>query len=138
MIMFEHVVESLRKATEANLAVQQEMFRKWTSLWPAMPAAPGVGTEQVQRYRKQWVDFAEETLKRQREVAQTQFKAGLDIIEKTFQLGEIKTAEELRTRTLDLWRQCFETIGQSYEAQAKEFQSAIEKWFTTLTTKVPA
>jgi len=135
--MFEQVVESLRKATEANLAIQQEMIRKWIGLWPTNPVLNGGGVEQVQRDQKQWADFIQEVLRRQREATQAQFRTGLDVIDKTFQFAEVKTPEEMRTRTMELWRQCFEALRQSADVQAREYQQAVEKWFEMI-NKVPA
>jgi len=127
--MFEQVGESLRKATEVTAQVQQEMFRRWLSLWPGFPVA-GHPQEpnQLQRFQQQWGEEIKEAIKRQRDLAETQFKAGVQIIEKSFQVGEVKTPEELRARAIELWRQCFDSLRQTYESQAREFQTWMEKW----------
>jgi hypothetical protein len=127
--MFEQVVENLRKTTEATVGLQQEMFKRWFSLWPGVPT-PGQpwGLEQFQHFQKQWGEVAQEAIKRQRDLAEAQFKAGQQTIEKAFQLGEVKTPEELRTRTIELWRQCFESLQGAHEAQMRAFMTGMEKW----------
>jgi hypothetical protein len=67
-------------------------------------------------------------LKRQREVTGAQFKAGLQNIEKAFQIGEAKTPEELRAKSLELWKKCFDDLRQVYETQLRGFEMATEKW----------
>jgi hypothetical protein len=136
MIMFDQVFESLRKATEATVEAQQELFKKWISLWPATPSYPLAGGD-VQLFQKRWAEAVQEQLRRQRQIAETQFKTGLQNIEKAFQLGQARTADELRARTRELWQQCFESLRQAYEAQLGEFQAAMTKWIE-LTSRVPA
>jgi hypothetical protein len=135
--MFDQVIENMRKATEATVQMQQEMFKKWVTLWPGVPGASPAWGEQAQKFQKRWAETVTELLKRQREVSEAQFKAGLQNIEKAFQLGEVKTPEELRARTIELWKQCFESLRQASEAQMREFQTAVEK-FVDLMMKAAA
>jgi hypothetical protein len=132
-VMFEQAFESFRTATETGLHMQQEMFKKWLALWPGVPVSvPNFG-EPFRQFPKKWAESVGELLKRQREVMETQFKAGLEGIEKAFRLGEAKTVEELRARTLELWQKCFETLKKTYEAQLIEFQAAMDKWAELVT-----
>jgi hypothetical protein len=135
--MFDKVIESLRKATETNVQMQQEMFKKWVGLWPGMPAAPPSWGEQVQKFQAKWAEVAGDLLKRQQEAIEAQFRIGVENIEKAFRLGEVKTTEDLQTRTIELWQKCFESLRQAYEVQLREFQTAIEKW-SELVTKAAA
>ena len=47
--MFTQVYENFRRATEATLQMQQEMFKTWINLWPVTPASPTFWGEQVQQ-----------------------------------------------------------------------------------------
>jgi hypothetical protein len=132
--MFDPVFESLRKATETTVQMQQEMFKKFAVLWPGLPASQSVLTEPMQKFQKKWNELFEETLKKQRETLETQFKAGLQNIEEAFRLAEVKDFEELRAKTLELWQKTFEALKKTYEAQARDFQAAMGKW-TELFTK---
>jgi hypothetical protein len=126
--MFEPVFESLRKATDQTMQMQQEMFRKWATLWPPMPAAPPVWGEQMQKFQKKWAEMVEETLKKQREALEAQFSSGLKNMEAAFKLGEAKDVEELRAKTVELWQKTFECLRQAFEGQMRDFQAAVNKW----------
>jgi hypothetical protein len=132
--MFEQVLENFHKAAESTVQVQQEMFRKWASMWPSVPPSPPTWSEQVQKFQKKWSETVAELLKKQSESLEAQFSAGLKNIEETFHLSEVKDPEEFRTKMLELWRKSFDYIRQTSEAQLKDFQAAVEKW-TELVTK---
>src|SRR5262249_36092870 len=102
-VMFEPVFESLKKATDATIQAQQEMFRKWVTLWPGLPLTPPPWGEQVQQFQKKWTEFVNEVVKRQCEALEAQFKTGLKNLEDAFRLAEVKSPEELRAKTLELW-----------------------------------
>ncbi len=131
--MFEQAFESLHKATESSITLQQEVFRKWMGLWPGIPVSTFPFTE-LQKFQKKWVDVANEVLKKQKETLETQFKAGLQNIEEAFRLTEIKDPEVLRAKTVELWQKTFDYLRQASEAQLREFQHAVSKW-AELTTK---
>jgi len=126
--MFDPVFESIRKATETTVQMQQELFKKWVSLWPGTPPAPPAWAPQFEQFQKKWAEVVNDLIKRQKEGVEFQFKAGMENIEKAFQVGEAKTAEELRARTVELWKKCFEGFQKTYEAQLKDFEAAMKKW----------
>ena len=131
--MFDQVIESLRKATEGTVQMQQEMFKKWVNMWPGVPGGPTTWGDQAQKFQKKWVETVTELLKRQRETTEAQFKAGLQHIESAFQLSEVKSPDELRAKTTELWKQCFESLRQAHDALIRDSQVAIEKWFELMT-----
>jgi hypothetical protein len=131
--MFEPVFESLRKITETTAQAQQELFKKWVGLWPGAPAFPPACGEQVPKLYKKWAEVVHDALRRQREYIEAQFKAGLENIEKAFAVGEAKTPEELRAKTAELWKKCFESLRQAYEAQVREIQVTADKWVELVT-----
>jgi hypothetical protein len=131
--MFDQVIQNMRKATEVTVQLQQEMFKKWVNMWTGVPGAPPIWGEQAQKVQTKWAETVTELLKRQRETTEAQFKAGMQNIEKAFQLGEVKTTEELRVKTIELWKQCFESVRQAHEAQMRDCQVAVEKWFELVT-----
>jgi hypothetical protein len=129
--MFEPVIENLRKATEATIQMQQDMFKKWVSFWPGVPGIPtipAVGAEPFIKFQKKWTEFVGEIVKKQRETLEAQFSAGLKNIEEAFKLADVKNPEELRTKTIELWQKSFECIRQLYDAQVRDFQAAVAKW----------
>jgi hypothetical protein len=126
--MFDQVFDNVRKATEASVQMQQELFKKWVSLWPGVPASPTVGGEQVVKFQRKWAETVGELGRKQREFLEAQFHAGLRNIEEAFRLAEVKDPEQLRTRTLELWQKVFDGLRQGSETQLRDFQAAAIKW----------
>jgi len=125
--MFDQVFDSLRKVSDSVITTQQDMFKKWISLWPGAGAKPPVPGDVV-KFQKQWVEVAGELLKKQRESLEAQFSTGLQNIEEAFHLPDAKNAEELRAKTIELWRKTFDCLKQTSEAQSRDFQAAVAKW----------
>jgi len=126
--MFNQIYENFRRATEATVQLQQEMFKTWINLWPGNPdSSPGWG-EQMQQFQKKWTELVGDMLKRQREVSGVQFKAGMQNINQAFKAGEARTPEELRAKSVELWQKCFDDLRQVYETQLHGFETAMEKW----------
>jgi hypothetical protein len=125
--MFDPLFDSMRKATETTIHMQQEMFKKWFALWPGM-ATPPFHPEQFQQCQKRWAETVNELIKQRRESTEVLFKAGLENIEMTFKLGEVKSVEELRGKTIELWQKYFDGLRQAYEAQVRDFQTAMVRW----------
>ena len=126
--MFEQVFESFRKATETSIQMQQELFKKWVSAWPGLPVAPNGAGEKIQNAQKKWAEFTADLVKKEREMLEAQFSAGLKNIEEAFRLAEAKEPEELRAKTIELWQKSIDCMRQTYEAQMRDFQSAVVKW----------
>ena len=82
----------------------------------------------ARKLQKKWVEIVNELVKKQREVLETQFSAGLRNIEEAFHLAEVKNPEELRTKTIELWQKSFDCLRQTYEAQLRKFQTAVTRW----------
>jgi hypothetical protein len=132
MIMFDPIFENLRRATELTIQMQQEMLKKWTALWPNPPSPPG-WSEQAQKLQKKWAEIVEETLKRQRDLLETQYSAGLKNIESAFAVAEAKDYGEVRSKTVELWQKTFDNLRQTFEAQLRGYQSAMSKCWELMT-----
>jgi hypothetical protein len=125
--MFDQIFDSFRKATEINVQMQQELFKRWAALWPTA-AAPPAGTDLAQAFPKKWAETVNELVKRQHDTQQEMFAAGIKQMEDVFQLAEAKDVEALRTKTLELWQKSFQFMQHAYEAQFRDFQTAVTKW----------
>ncbi len=127
--MYEQIFDTLRQATTSTLQMQQEMYKKFTAQWPGMPMmTPPAFGEQAQQFQKKWAETGCEMVKKQREILEGQFAAGLQHIEEAFQLAQAKDIDELRAKTIELWKKSFECLQKVYEAQIQNFQSAVAKW----------
>jgi hypothetical protein len=135
--MFEQVFENLRKASDSAITMQQEMFNKWVSLWPGLPAMSSALGEPM-KLQKKWVEVVGDLVKKQRELLETQFNAGLKNIEEAFHLAEAQNPEELRAKTVLLWQKTFDCLRQTYETQARDFQAAVVKCAEAMTKGSPA
>ena len=49
-------------------------------------------------------------------------------LEASFKLAEAKEFEELRTKTMELWRKSLDCLKQTFDAQVGEFQAAADEW----------
>jgi predicted protein tyrosine phosphatase len=132
--MFEQVFENLRKATEASIQVQQEMFKKWVSLWPGVTPSAAAEGEPVTKFQKKWAEIVSDLVKKQRETLEAQFSAGLRNMEQAFHFADAKDPEELRAKTIEFWQKSFDCLRQMYDAQVRDFQNAAARW-TELFTK---
>jgi len=134
--MIEPVFEALRRATEFNIQWQQEVFKKWFSLGPGLVAPPTGAAEQFGKVKKEWSAFTNELVKKQRGALESQFSAGLEIVEDAFHLAEARDPEELRAKTLELWQKAFDCQRQLYEGQMRDFQDVATKWTDLLIKEV--
>jgi hypothetical protein len=126
--MFEAVFESLQKATDSTIRMQQELFKQWVGLMPVQPTPAAAPVEQAQKVQKKWAEVAGDLYKKQCEALEAQFKVGLRNLEEGFRLAKTKDPEELRAKTVELWQKSLDCLRQSCEAQFKEFQTAMAKW----------
>ena len=126
--MFDVVFENLRKATETAMQTQQELFKKWTSLWQGVQGPAPAWGEKAQKFQKKWTETVSETLARQREILEAQFNAGLKSLEAAFAVAKAKDAEDARARTVEMWQKAFDCVRQAFDAQAREFQATAAKW----------
>ncbi len=132
--MFEQVFENLQKATESSMKMQQEMFQKWVEGFPkatsAMPSTPDVFGD----WRKQWEESAVHILKRQKELVDENYEAGIKALNDIFAVSESKNPQEYQQKVMELYQKSFESIRQLSESQLAEFKAAAEKCSKSMTT----
>ena len=132
--VYEQVFDNVRKATEANLKMQQEVFRQWTSLWPGMPTPQSVWVDKVRDFQRQWSNAVSDLARKHRDTFDRQYQAALESLEEALRVGEAGNPEEFRQRTEQLCRKTLECLREVSEAQMKEFQDAMSK-MSELVTK---
>jgi hypothetical protein len=133
--LFDRVLETMRKTTEANLQAQQEMLRHCTTGWPGYPSPQTGWSEKVRQFRKDWSTTAMDLLARHRKMIDEQYRLGTEALEDALQAAEAESPEEFRKRAEAICRKSLDCMKEISETQTREFQKAITKWIE-LATKV--
>jgi hypothetical protein len=129
--MFEQLFESLRKASESSLMGQQQLFDQWTQQWPSQPlgtAGAGAGAEWVNTIRKRWTDSLSEGLNRHREIFDSTYRNGIQLIEQALRVSDVKSGDEYKRSIEDLWRKVSDTAKDQVETQLRELHKTAERW----------
>ena len=132
--VYEKVFDNVRKAAEANLKMQQEVFRQWTTLWPGMPTPQSVWVDKVRDFQRQWGSAISDLARKHRDTFDRQYQAALESLEEALRVGESGNPEEFRRRTEQFCRKTLDCMREASEAQMKEFQDAMSK-LSELVTK---
>jgi len=132
--IFEQVFDNVRKAAEANLKMQQEVWRQWSMLWPGMPTPQSVWIDKMRDFQRQWSTTISDLARKHRETIDRQYQAALESLDDALRFAESKTPDEFRKRSEQLCRKTLDCMREISEAQIKEFQDAVGKW-TEMVTK---
>lgn len=128
--MFAQLFESFRRASEATLQAQQDVFRQWVQQWPSVPASStGTAGEWSEAVQKRWLDSTKNFVNKQRELVDATYRSGVDVIEQGFRVSDAKSPEEYRRLVEELWGKLSDSFKQQSESQFREFQRAAERWF---------
>ncbi len=126
--VFEQAFDNLKKAAEANVEMQQEMFRKWTSGWPGFPQPQSAWLERIQKFQKEWGKTVKEVLTRHREVLDEQYSLAMESLEEAFKVAQSSDPQEWAKRCEKLCRKSLDVMREVSETQAKELQDALSRW----------
>ena len=126
--MYDQVFQNLQKATESSIKMQQEMFQKWVEAFPAAPSQVATAGDALSQWRHKWEAFAAESLKRQKELVDRNYEAGIKALEEIFAVEDAKSPQEYQQKVTELYRKSFDSLRQLSEAQMEEFKSAAQKW----------
>jgi hypothetical protein len=127
--MLDQMFETFRKTSASFLQMQQELFKQWMQQWPAVPVeVAGASTDWGQKVHKRWVEFTTESLNMHREMLDSMYKAGIQIMEQGIRLSESTNPEDYRREVVELRRKMFETLKGQSEGQLREFEKEVEKW----------
>ena len=128
--MFDQLFDGVRKASESSWQMQQEMFRNWARMWlsgtpGSLSIAPAVDWNRGSQRR--WLELGVEMLHKHREALDSTYRAGIQIIEQTFRIGDAKSIEDSRKVVEDLWRKLFDLQKVQAENQFRDFQDWFQK-----------
>ena len=135
--IYDEVLGNMRKAAEANLKLQQDVFRQWTNLWPGFPNPQSVWLDKFRDFQHQWVTTISDLARKHRDTLDRQYQAALESLEEALRVTESSNPDEFRKRSEQLVRKTFDCVREISETQMKEFQEAITKW-SEMATKTGA
>ena len=126
--VFEQAFEGLRKTAEANIEMQQDLFRQWSTSWPGFPQPQTAWVERAQKFQKDWAKTVKEILTKHREVVDEEFRMAIDSLEEAFRVAQSADPQEYAKRCEALCRKCLEVVRDAGELQVKEVQETLNKW----------
>lgn len=131
--VMDEVFQNVRKATEANLKMQQEVFRQWTAMWPGIPTPQTVWVDKVRDLQKQWTHTISDLARKHRDTVDRQYQAALESLDAALRVTESTNPEEYRRRAEQLCRKTLDCVREMSETQIREFQESAGKWTELLT-----
>ncbi|MEQ8785926.1 MAG: hypothetical protein RIC55_06490 [Pirellulaceae bacterium] len=128
--VFDEVFQSVRKAAEANMKLQQEAFQQWANFWTgaAQPLVPAPQMEQVREIQQKWTSAVSQLAHKHREVLDRQYDAAIASLDDALKISDAKTPEEFRQRTEQFYRKTIDCLREMSQAQMSEFQDMVSKW----------
>jgi hypothetical protein len=126
--VFEQAFDNLRKTAEANLEMQQELFRQWGANWPGFPQPQNAWVERAQKFQKEWAKTVKELLGKHREILDEQYRLALDSLDEAFRVVQSSDPQEYAKRCESLCKKSLEVMRDAGELQVKETQEALSKW----------
>ena len=133
--VYDDVFQNVRKAAEANLKMQQEVFKQWGALWPGFPTPQAAWLEKVRDFQHQFASTISDLARKHRDVLDRQYQAALESLEEALRVAEANNPEDFRARSEQLVRKTLDCVREISETQMNEFQEAVNKW-SELATKV--
>jgi urease accessory protein UreF len=135
--VFEEVFQNIRKATEATLKMQQEIYSQWASLWPGVHTPQTALLNQVQGFRKHWIETTSLLARKHRDVIERRYQAAIESLDAALSITDASTPEEFRRRSEQFCRKTLDCMKEMTESQIREFQEAITKWTDLLAKAGP-
>jgi hypothetical protein len=126
--VFEDAFENLRKAAEASIEMQQELFRQWGAGWPGFAQPQNAWVERAQKFQKEWAKTVKEVLSKHREILDEQYRLALESLDEAFRVAQSSDPQEYGKRCEALCKKSLEVMRNAGELQVKETQEALNKW----------
>jgi len=131
---YEELFDNVRKATEASLQMQQDVFQQWSKLWPGFPTPQSMWIDKMRDFQRQWGNTISDLARKHRDTLDRQYQAALESLDEALRVTEASNPDEFRKRTEQLCRKTLDCMREASEAQMNEFQEAMKRW-SELATK---
>jgi hypothetical protein len=130
--VFEELFDNLRKAADANIQMQQELFRQWGAKWPGLPTTDNAWLERLQKFQKDWSKTLTELMNKHRKMLDDEYRVAIDGVKEAFRVAESADPQEYRERCEGLCRKSVEIMREVGELQMKESQEALNRLVAVL------
>lgn len=124
--MFDLLLESFRKASESSMQAPMDMLKNLTQ---QVPGASWASMEWSKTFQKRWAEFAIESLHKHRESLDSSYRSGIQLIEQTFRVSEVKSPNDYQRLVEELSRKLLDVFRQQSESQVRELQNWATKSF---------
>jgi hypothetical protein len=124
--MFDLLIESFRKASESSMQVPMDMIKNLTQ---QLPSASGAGMEWSKTFQKRWAEFTLESLNKQRESLDSTYRTGIQLIEQTLRISDVKSSAEYQKIVEQLWQKLLDVFKEQSESQVRDLQTWAAKSF---------
>ena len=124
--MFDLLFESFRKASESSMQMPMDMIKNLTQ---QLPTASGAGMEWSKTFQKRWAEFAIESLNKHRESLDSTYRTGIQLIEKTFRVSDVRSSADYQKIVEELWAKLLDVFKEQSETQVRELQAWAAKSF---------
>ena len=124
--MFDLLFESFRKASESSMQVPMDIIKNLTQ---QLPTASGAGMEWSKTFQKRWGEFAIESLNKHRESLDSTYRTGIQLIEKTFRVSDVRSSADYQKIVEELWAKLLDVFKEQSETQVRELQAWAAKSF---------
>jgi len=74
-----------------------------------------------------WEEAMTDMFKRQRDLVDAHYAAGLQSLEDLFRVGDAKSPQEYQEKVLELYRKSFESFRALSESQLREFKAVADQ-----------
>lgn len=125
---FEQVCNNFRKATEAGLRLQQDLFKQAAMQWPNVAEAGTSNNEQMQTLKKEWREAMQQMLERHRTALNASYEAGIKALDEAFDVTEAQDFESYREECRKMFQKNFEMLKNMAEVNVQEYKATVEQW----------
>jgi hypothetical protein len=118
--MFDLLFESFRKASESSMQVPMDILKNLTQ---QLPTASGAGMEWSQTLQKRWAELTIESLNKHRGSLDSTYRSGIQLIEQTVRISDVKSSADYQRTVEELWRKLLDVLKEQSEAQIRDLQT---------------
>lgn len=128
--MYDQVLENFRKAGEASLQLQQDMFRQWGGASMGMPSATS-WLDQQSKIQSEWAETLTDLARKQKLLLEARYEAGVKAMEDSFKLAKAKDPAEFKELAESAFKKSLATAKELAENELRQVQSSMERCWET-------